>query len=43
MPEGLWVGEQRGLRNSLQIELPPGKYLVHVAQPKPYKLEDPRP
>ena len=25
VPEGLWVGEQRGFRNSLEIELPAGK------------------
>jgi len=25
VPEGLWVGEQRGFRNYLEIELPAGK------------------
>ena len=25
VPEGLWVGEQRGYRNSLEIELPAGQ------------------
>jgi len=34
VPEGLWIGEQRGMRNSLQIELPPGKYVVFIGQPK---------
>ncbi|CAE7587291.1 unnamed protein product, partial [Symbiodinium pilosum] len=40
VPEGLWVGEQRGLRNSLEIELPAGKYSVEVSQPKPSHLVD---
>eukprot|EP00746_Dinoflagellata_sp_MGD_P074024 gnl/MRDRNA2_/MRDRNA2_29958_c0_seq1.p1 gnl/MRDRNA2_/MRDRNA2_29958_c0~~gnl/MRDRNA2_/MRDRNA2_29958_c0_seq1.p1 ORF type:complete len:1710 (+),score=336.57 gnl/MRDRNA2_/MRDRNA2_29958_c0_seq1:304-5130(+) len=35
VPEGLWVGEQRGMRNALQIELPPGKYSVQLSQPIP--------
>mmetsp|Transcript_16763 Transcript_16763/g.38787 ORF Transcript_16763/g.38787 Transcript_16763/m.38787 type:complete len:1807 (+) Transcript_16763:74-5494(+) len=35
VPEGLWVGEQRGMRNSLQIEVPPGTYTLHIGQPKP--------
>merc|ERR1740130_1077486 len=35
VPEGLWVGEQRGMRNSLQIELPPGKYIAHLGNPSP--------
>merc|ERR1719356_1376619 len=35
VPEGLWVGEQRGLRNSLAIELANGNYYVHISQPKP--------
>jgi len=35
VPEGLWIGEQRGVRNSLELELPPGEYSVQIAQPKP--------
>jgi len=35
VPEGLWVGEQRGMRNSLQIEVPAGSYTLHIGQPKP--------
>lgn len=38
VPEGLWIGEQRGYRNSLEIELPPGKYTVEISQPKPSHL-----
>eukprot|EP00931_Biecheleriopsis_adriatica_P047865 TRINITY_DN27623_c0_g1_i1.p1 TRINITY_DN27623_c0_g1~~TRINITY_DN27623_c0_g1_i1.p1 ORF type:complete len:1920 (-),score=347.57 TRINITY_DN27623_c0_g1_i1:48-5807(-) len=38
VPEGLWVGEQRGYRSSLEIEIPPGKYSVEVGQPKPSHL-----
>lgn len=38
VPEGLWIGEQRGLRNSLQIEAPPGKYTVNIGQPKPVSV-----
>lgn len=34
VPEGLWVAEQRGLRNSLEIELPAGQYTIHLGQPK---------
>lgn len=40
VPEGLWIGEQRGMRNSLEIELPPGRYTVQLAQPKPLKATD---
>lgn len=38
VPEGLWVAEQRGLRNSLEIELPSGQYTVHLGQPKAARL-----
>jgi hypothetical protein len=38
VPEGMWIGEQRGTRNSLQIELPPGKYVAHIGNPKPIGL-----
>eukprot|EP00435_Cladocopium_sp_Y103_P024142 s2098_g5.t3 len=38
VPEGLWVGEQRGFRNSLEIELPAGKYTIEIGQPKPSHL-----
>ncbi|CAE8637080.1 unnamed protein product [Polarella glacialis] len=40
VPEGLWVGEQRGLRNSLEIELPPGTYEIQLGQPKPSTMDD---
>jgi len=42
VPEGLWVGEQRGMRNALQLELPPGKYQVQISQPKPAGVGIPR-
>eukprot|EP00959_Pyramimonas_sp_CCMP1952_P055348 1157235-Pyramimonas_sp.AAC.1 len=32
VPEGLWIGEQRGVRNALEIELPVGKYQASAAQ-----------
>eukprot|EP00929_Paragymnodinium_shiwhaense_P103616 TRINITY_DN67243_c0_g1_i1.p1 TRINITY_DN67243_c0_g1~~TRINITY_DN67243_c0_g1_i1.p1 ORF type:complete len:2048 (-),score=333.28 TRINITY_DN67243_c0_g1_i1:102-6245(-) len=35
VPEGLWVGEQRGFRNSLSIEMGAGDYKVQISQPKP--------
>lgn len=35
VPEGIWVGEQRAMRNSLHIELPPGKYSIQLSQPMP--------
>eukprot|EP00434_Breviolum_minutum_P039767 symbB.v1.2.035330.t1/scaffold4729.1/size35696/3 len=40
VPEGLWVGEQRGFRNSLEIELPAGKYTIEIGQPKVSRLVD---
>eukprot|EP00913_Durusdinium_trenchii_P003143 g2904.t1 len=40
VPEGLWVGEQRGFRNSLEIELPAGAYTIEINQPKPSHLVD---
>eukprot|EP00439_Symbiodinium_sp_Y106_P013562 s2388_g1.t4 len=33
--EGLWVGEQRCRRSSLEIELPPGDYQMIVEEPAP--------
>ncbi|CAL1161870.1 unnamed protein product [Cladocopium goreaui] len=33
--EGLWVGEQRGRRSSLEIELPPGDYQMTVEEMSP--------
>eukprot|EP00435_Cladocopium_sp_Y103_P051588 s124_g16.t1 len=33
--EGLWVGEQRGRRSSLEIELPPGDYQMMVEEMSP--------
>lgn len=35
VPEGIWLGEQRGFRNSLALELPEGEYSVQLSQPKP--------
>ena len=37
VPEGLWVGEQRGFRNSLEIELPAGK-CANVGNGSPFFL-----
>eukprot|EP00746_Dinoflagellata_sp_MGD_P080292 gnl/MRDRNA2_/MRDRNA2_32069_c0_seq1.p1 gnl/MRDRNA2_/MRDRNA2_32069_c0~~gnl/MRDRNA2_/MRDRNA2_32069_c0_seq1.p1 ORF type:complete len:731 (-),score=99.82 gnl/MRDRNA2_/MRDRNA2_32069_c0_seq1:189-2381(-) len=37
--EGLWVGEQRGTRGSLEIELPPGRYDLQVQEVSPVFID----
>jgi hypothetical protein len=40
VPEGVWVGEQRGRRNSLRIEVPPATYNVIVKNPEPIEVKN---
>merc|ERR1719253_547068 len=40
VPEGVWVGEQRGRRNSLRIEVPPSTYTIVLKIPEPVEVRN---